>query len=37
MYDDVSVTTNKEGVNTRKIEIEVTCNALEINLQRDYI
>ena len=30
-YDDVSATTNKEGVNTKEIDIEVKDNELEIN------
>ena len=36
-YDDVSATTNMEGVSTREIGIEVKGNAVEINWQRDYL
>ena len=30
-YDDVSATTNMEGVNTKEMEIEIKGNDLEIN------
>ena len=30
-YDDVSATTNMEGVNTKEIEIEIKGNEVEIN------
>ena len=37
-YDDVSATTNMEGVNTKEMEIEIKGNDLEINWsQRDYL
>ena len=30
-YDDVSATTNMDGVNTKEIEIEIKGNGVEIN------
>ena len=30
-YDDVSATTNMEGVNMKEIEIEIKGNEVEIN------
>ena len=30
-YDDVSATTNREGVNMEEIEIEIKGNEVEIN------
>ena len=36
-YDDVSATTNMEGVNTKEIEIEIKGNEVEINWQSDYL
>ena len=36
-YDDVSATTNREGVNMEEIEIEIKGNEVEINWQRDYL
>ena len=36
-YDDVSATTNMEGVNTKEIEIEIKRNELGISWQRDYL
>ena len=35
-YDDVSATTNMEGVNTKEIEIEIKGNEVEMNWQSDY-
>ena len=36
-YDDVSATTNMEGVNTKQIEIEIKGNEEELNWQHDYL
>ena len=36
-YDDVSATTNMEGVNTKEIEIEINSNEVEINWPSDYL
>ena len=36
-YDDVSATTNMEGVNTKEIENEIKGNEVEINWQSDYL
>ena len=36
-YDDVSATTNMEGVNTKEIETEIKGNEVEINWQGDYL
>ena len=38
-YDDVSGTTNinMKGINTKEIEIEIKCNKVEINGQRDFL
>ena len=36
-YDDVSATTNMEGVNTKEIKTEIKGNKEEINWQRDYL
>ena len=36
-YDDVSTTTNMEGVNTKEIELEIKGNEVEINWQSDYL
>ena len=36
-YDNVSATTNMEGVNTKEIELEIKGNEVEINWQSDYV